>query len=127
MKYFFKLLRVILGPFILLTEWLTRPKGVVRSAADQAGVDAACRQMALYQFGTCPFCMKVRQELRRHSLTVELRDAQHSADNRQALLAQGGSGKVPCLRITDEHGAVQWLYQSGAIINYLQQRFAVAA
>src|SRR5712692_3075457 len=104
MKTFFKLLRVILGPFMLLKERLTRPRGVVRSAAEQASVDAACRQLALYQFSTCPFCIKVRQELRRHSLQVELRDAQHSAENRQALLAQGGSSKVPCLKITDEHG-----------------------
>lgn len=125
MKYFFKLLRLILGPFMLLKERLTRPQGVVRPAADQARVDAAGRQLALYQFSTCPFCIKVRQELRRLSLPVELRDAQHSAENRQALLAQGGSSKVPCLKITDEHGNAQWLYQSGEIISYLQQRFAV--
>ncbi|MFC3107126.1 glutaredoxin family protein [Undibacterium arcticum] len=125
MKYFFRLLRLILGPFMLLTEWLTRPRGVVRAAAEQASVDAACRQLTLYQFRTCPFCIKVRQELRRHSLKVELRDAQHSAENRQALLAQGGSGKVPCLKITDEHGTARWLYRSAEIISYLQQRFAV--
>lgn len=108
---------------MLLNERLARPQGIVRSATEQASVDAACRQLALYQFSTCPFCIKVRQELRRHSLTVELRDAQHSTENRQALLAQGGSSKVPCLKITDEHGKAQWLYQSGAIISYLQQRF----
>ncbi|NMM26074.1 MAG: glutaredoxin [Glaciimonas sp.] len=125
MKYFFRLIRVILGPFMLLKEFLTRPQGVVRSATEQAIVNAACRQLTLYQFSTCPFCIKVRQELRRHSLTVELRDAQHSAENRQTLLAQGGSSKVPCLKITDEHGTAQWLYQSGEIIGYLQQRFAV--
>ncbi|MGV8893765.1 MAG: glutaredoxin family protein [Burkholderiaceae bacterium] len=126
MKYFFRFIRVILGPFMLLKERLTRPQGVVRSATEQANVDVACRQLTLYQFNTCPFCIKVRQEMRRHALTVELRDAQHSAENRQALLAQGGSSKVPCLKITDEDGKSQWLYQSGAIINYLQQRFAVA-
>lgn len=126
MKYFFRLLRLILGPIMLLKERLTRPQGVLRAAADQAGVDAACRQLALYQFSTCPFCIKVRQELHRLSLTVELRDAQHSAENRQALLAQGGSSKVPCLKITGDDGTAQWLYQSGEIVGYLQQRFAVS-
>ncbi|MEO8599602.1 MAG: glutathione S-transferase N-terminal domain-containing protein [bacterium] len=125
MKYFFRFIRAILGPFMLLKERLTRPQGLVRSATEQASVDVACRQLALYQFNTCPFCIKVRQEMRRHALIVELRDAQHSAENRQALLAQGGSSKVPCLQITDEDGKSQWLYQSGAIISYLQQRFAV--
>lgn len=126
MKYFFKLLRLILGPFLLLNEQLTKPKGLVRSATDQARVDAECGQLALYQFSTCPFCIKVRQEMRRLSLNVEKRDAQHSTENRQALLAQGGSSKVPCLKITDEDSKTRWLYGSREIIAYLQQRFAVA-
>ncbi|WP_025917610.1 glutathione S-transferase N-terminal domain-containing protein [Herminiimonas sp. CN] len=125
MKTFFRLLRLILGPFMLLKERLTRPQGVLRPAAEQAGVDAACKQLALYQFSTCPFCIKVRQEMRRLSLNVELRDAQNSAKNSQMLLAQGGSRKVPCLKIVNEHGNAQWLYESSAIIGYLRQRFAV--
>lgn len=124
MKYFFRLLRLILGPFMLLSERLTRPQRVLRPAAEQAGVDAACRQLALYQFSTCPFCIKVRKELHRLSLPVELRDARHSAENRQALLAHGGSGKVPCLKISGDDGSAQWLYESSAIVGYLQQRFA---
>ena len=124
MKTFFKLVRLILGPFLLLKEQLSKPKGVVRSAADQARVDAECRQLALYQFNTCPFCIKVRQEMRRLSLNVDQRDAQHSAENRQALLAQGGKSKVPCLKITDADNQSRWLYDSKTIIAYLQQRFA---
>lgn len=126
MKYFFKLVRLILGPFLLLNEQMTKPKGLMRSATDQARVDAECQQLALYQFRTCPFCIKVRQELRRLSLNVELRDAQHSIENRQALLTQGGSSKVPCLKITDEDNKVRWLYNSREIIAYLQQRFTTA-
>lgn len=127
MKYFFKLVRLILGPFLLLNEQLTKPKGLVRTAADQARIDAECQQLALYQFRTCPFSIKVRQEMRRLALKVELRDAQHSAENRQALLTQGGSSKVPCLKITDADNKSRWLYDSKAIIAYLQQRFAVTA
>ena len=125
MKLFFRLLRAILGPVMLLKERLTRPQGVVRTAAEQARVDAACQNLALYQFNTCPFCIKVRQEMRRLSLKVELRDAQNSTANRQALLAQGGSPKVPCLKISNEDGTAKWLYESSDINRYLQQEFAV--
>lgn len=127
MKYFFKLIRLILGPFMLLNEQLTKPKGVERTPAEQARVDAECEQLALYQFQTCPFSIRVRQELRRLALKVELRDAQHSAEHKQAMLTQGGSGKTPCLRITEGDNNARWLYDSKAIIAYLQQRFGVAA
>lgn len=123
MKYFFRMLRTVLGPFMLLKEKFSTPQGITRTAAAQAEIDDACRQLALYQFSTCPFCIKVRQEMRRLSLKVELRDAQHSQENRQQLLTQGGSSKVPCLKITDEQGKTQWLYESNAIIAYLRQRF----
>ena len=119
--------RLILGPFLLLNEQISKPKGVVRSATDQTRIDVECRQLALYQFSTCPFCIKVRQEMRRLSLNIEKRDAQHSIENRQALLTQGGSSKVPCLKITDEDKQTRWLYGSREIIAYLQQRFTVAA
>ncbi|WP_353156251.1 glutathione S-transferase N-terminal domain-containing protein, partial [Herminiimonas fonticola] len=49
-----------------------------------------------------------------------------STENRQALLTQGGSSKVPCLTITDEENKTRWLYDSREIIAYLQQRFVAA-
>ena len=126
MKLFFRLLRTLLGPVLLLKERLTRPAGMVRDESKQASVNTACNNLALYQFSTCPFCIKVRQEMRRLSLNIALFDAQHSAENRQTLLAQGGSPKVPCLKITHADGSAKWLYESGDIINYLQQQFAKA-
>lgn len=122
-RTFFKLLRIALGPFMLLWEQLSQPKGVVRPAAQQTTVNLQCQQLALYQYATCPFCLKVRQEMRRLSLPIERRDAQHNATHRQALLAEGGAAKVPCLRITDAAGKSQWLYDSKAIMAYLQKRF----
>ncbi|MBI3285419.1 MAG: glutathione S-transferase N-terminal domain-containing protein [Burkholderiales bacterium] len=124
MKLFFRLLRAILGPVLLLKEHLTKPAGVQRAAAEQAPVDAACQKLALYQFKTCPFCIKVRQEMRRLSLNIDLHDAQNSPEHRQTLLTQGGSPKVPCLRIAKDDGSVQWLYESRDIVRYLQQQFA---
>lgn len=123
-RLFFRTLRIVLAPFMLLWEWLTTPKGVVRSAEQQAAVDAKTRDMALYQFRTCPFCLKVRREMKRLSLDIELRDAQHDERHRADLLQGGGEVKVPCLRYTDAQGQVQWMYESADIISYLQQRFA---
>lgn len=124
MKYFFRFIRTILGPFMLLNEYLARPKGLERTPDAQKNVDAACKKLALYQFNTCPFCIKVRQEMRRLSLSIELRDTQGSKQHRDTLLAQGGSPKVPCLSITSDDGSVKWLYESRDIMAYLDQRFA---
>jgi glutathione S-transferase len=108
---------------MLLWEKLTRPQGLVRSPAAQAEVDLSCRHLALYQFKTCPFCIKVRQEMVRLSLDIEQRDAQHDGPYRAELIAGGGRAMVPCLRIEDATGKVAWLYESSAIIEYLHSRF----
>jgi glutaredoxin len=123
-RYFFRTLRILIGPLMLLWEFVTRPKGVVRTAARQQQVDLECRQLALYQFRTCPFCIKVRQEIRRLSLDIQHLDAQRDERHRDELARGGGQLKVPCLRITDASGASQWLYESGKIIDYLRGRFA---
>jgi glutaredoxin len=123
-RLFFKTLRIVLGPFMLLWEWLTRPTGIVREADAQAEVDRQCRNLALYQFQTCPFCIKVRQEMRRLSLDIQQLDAQPEGRHRNDLLRGGGRAMVPCLRITDSAGNSEWMYESGAIIDYLRGRFA---
>lgn len=126
-RYFFRTVRIVLGPFLLLWERLATPKGLVRSADAQAHLDAITRGLTLYQYRTCPFCMKVRRELARLSLRVERRDAQHDPLIRRELEQQGGQLKVPCLRITDSEGRNTWLYESGAIIRYLQELAAAHA
>ena len=125
-KLFFRLIRILLHPVMLLWEFATTPKGVARGAVAQQQVDQQCRNLVLYQFKTCPFCIKVRREIKRLSLPIELRDAQKNQLNRAELLHSGGLVKVPCLKISDEHGKVQWMYESAEIIKYLHQRFASA-
>lgn len=122
-RYFFRTLRLILTPFVLLWETVTTPKGVERSAEDQQVVDAATATMALYQFRSCPFCIKVRREMKRLSLNIELRDAQHDAQHRIDLQNGGGKPQVPCLKLTDEKGSVQWLFESDEIIAQLRKLF----
>ncbi len=125
-RLFFRTLRAILGPFLLLGDWLTRPKGVVRPAAEQAAIDARTRNLALYHFPTCPFCLKTRRVMRQLSLKIELRDAQHNPDHRAALVGGGGKPQVPCLLITDGQGKQTWLYESADINAYLQREFGGA-
>ncbi|MCF8150484.1 MAG: glutathione S-transferase N-terminal domain-containing protein [Burkholderiaceae bacterium] len=124
MRMFFKALRFVIGPLLLLWEYVSRPKGVVRTPERQTEVDQQCRQMALYQYQTCPFCIKVRQEMRRLSLKIERLDAQHDESNRANLLRGGGQAKVPCLKITDAKGESSWMYESTEIIRYLRGRFS---
>ena len=122
-RAFFKTLRLVLGPVMLFKERVTQPKGVQRDATAQAAVDVQCQSLALYQFKTCPFCIKVRQEMRRLSLPIEKRDAQHNVAHREELLQSSGATKVPCLKITDAQGQTQWLQDSTAIVTYLRARF----
>ncbi|PUE52426.1 glutaredoxin [Limnohabitans sp. 2KL-51] len=126
-RTFFRTLRVVLGPVMLLKERLTQPAGVQRAAAAQDAVDQQCQSLALYQFSTCPFCIKVRQEMRRLSLPIEKRDAQHHAANRDALLQASGATKVPCLKITEANGQTRWLQDSTEIMAYLRERFSAPA
>ncbi len=123
-RFFFRTLRTLLGPIMLLKERLTRPAALQRSAERQAEVDAQCASLALYQFKTCPFCIKVRREMDALALPIARLDAQHDEQHRAALLKGSGTTKVPCLRITDAGGSVQWLSESGAIVEYLRGRFA---
>ena len=125
-RYFFRILRIVLGPFMLFKEALTRPKGVVRSAAAQQSINAQCQSLALYQYKTCPFCIKVRQEMARLSLPIQRIDAQPPGADRDTLTREGGHIKVPCLKITGAAGNSQWLYDSDQIIAYLRSRFAAA-
>jgi glutaredoxin len=123
-RYFFKTVRLVLTPIVLLAHWIATPKGVERSSEAQQQVDAQTQQLVLYHFRTCPFCLKVRREMSRLSLNIELRDAQHEGKDREELIAGGGEAKVPCLRISKEDGSVQWMYESNDIIEYLHGRFA---
>lgn len=126
-RYFFRTLRLILTPFMLLSEKLTTPKAVSRSTDEQAQIERATAHLALYQFSACPFCIKVRKEMARLAVPIETRDAQHNSQHRADLEAGGGRIKVPCLRISHQDGEDEWLYESDAIRQWLQARFEPAA
>ena len=119
-----RIIRLILGKLILFFNWVFTPRGVTRDAASQASIDAQTAGLKLYQYEACPFCVKVRRAMKRNTLTIETRDVKRSASAREELLAGGGNLKVPCLRIENERGQAEWLYESSDIVRYLEDRFA---
>jgi glutaredoxin len=118
-------LRKGLGQLIIFIDWLTRPSKQKRSSEAQAAVEQSAKSLSLYQFRACPFCVKTRRALHKLNVPVALRDAKEDAQARQELEQQGGKIQVPCLRI-DDGEKVTWLYESKAIIAYLNDRFANA-
>ena len=97
-------------------------RNAVRSAAKQAEIDAHPRKLALYNLTLCPYCIRVRLTIRRLGLNIEIRNAGASQWGNQ-LVREGGRFQAPCLRIEDPEQGTRWLYESDAIILYLQQHF----
>jgi glutaredoxin len=117
------IIRAILGALILFFNWVFTPKSIKREVSEQALIDVETKKMALYQYAACPFCVKVRRAMKRNALNIETRDAKRSEQFKEELLQGGGQLKVPCLRIEDDNGDVRWMFESGDIISYLEQRF----
>ncbi|MEM5528912.1 glutathione S-transferase N-terminal domain-containing protein [Gammaproteobacteria bacterium AS21] len=122
-----KLIRWLLGRIVLTIDFLTSPKGVVRNQQEQLDIDKATQKLAMYEFKACPFCVKARRSMKRLSLDIELRDAKNNPTFRSELAQQGGKIQTPCLRIENDEGEITWMYESGDIINYLEQRFTPKA
>ena len=122
-RTFFRGVRLILTPFMLIGERVSRPRGIERDPAEQARIDEQTQRLALYHFPACPFCIKARRAMQRLSLDIELRNAQATGPWREELQNEGGRLQVPCLRIEEEDGSVRWLYESDAIIRYLREHF----
>ena len=116
------LIRWILGIIILSLDFLTRPKSMKRDPNAQNKINEITKNMSLYQYKACPFCVKVRRKLRKYSLNIELKDAKNNNANKNDLKTLGGKLKVPCLRIENNKSDIQWLYESKDIINFLENK-----
>jgi glutaredoxin len=114
----------VLGSLILFFDWLFTPKGIKRDAEVQEKVDGLTSRLSLYQYKACPFCVKVRRAMKRNSLNIQTYDAKRSETSRNELIEGGGKLKVPCLRIEGKEGDVCWIYESSAIITYLEEGLA---
>jgi len=122
MKWIIKGVREGLGRLIILIDFIFSPKKQQRTESNQEKINEEVKSIKLYQFYACPFCIKTRRVIKRLNLPIETRNAQ-SGQYRAELLAGGGEVKVPCLKIESDEG-VQWMYESGDIIQYLEKRFS---
>lgn len=115
-----KLIRNILGKAIIFFDNTFAPTPVKRSAEAQAMIDEKTKNLALYQYHMCPFCVKVRRTMKRLNLNIELRDAKGNETFADELVREGGKKQVPCLRIQNADGTVNWMYESDTINQYLE-------
>ncbi len=114
-----------LGLIIVFFDWISRPKAIQRSEADQAKAQLAMQGLSLYQFFACPFCTKTRRAIHKLGVVVDARDINKNHQHRSDLETGGGRVKVPCLRI-EEQGKVRWMYESNEIISFLENRLQLA-
>ena len=127
MGYIFKSIRWALGQLIIFIDWMTRPKPIERSTEVQKEINQQTKNIVLYQFKQCPFCVITRRTMHRLALDIEKRDARNDPKWNGELINEGGKYQVPCLKITAEDGGVEWMYESSLINKYLTERFSVAA
>lgn len=114
------MIRWPIGQLILLLNIIFSPNSPKRDINEQAIIDEKTQNLSLYQLPSCPFCVKVRRTMKREGLKIELRNINGNNDFREELIREGGKRTVPCLRIENENGQVQWLYESSDVVNHLQ-------
>lgn len=117
------LIRFVLGKVILFFDFIFSPKALVRSRELQAQVDLDSKNLTLYQLLACPFCVKVRRQMKRLAISTEIKDIKRDPKAHAELMAGGKLDQVPCLQIRNANGSIQYLYESDAINEYLVSRF----
>lgn len=118
MKLLVKGLREGAGRLIIFGDFIFSPKRVQRDEQSQKEIDEKCKDLILYQFYACPFCVKTRREMKKLNLTISARSVSEGSPYREELLTEGGKIQVPCLRIKKDD-KTEWLYESNDIIKYL--------
>ena len=122
-----KLLRKVLGRHVLgnllrVGNYLTLPNPIQRTTEEQELNDKKTMDLSLYDFSTCPFCIKVRRFMHENNIHIEILDAANNETHKSDLLAYGGKQQVPCLRIPQQDSDDIWLYESDDIISYLKKQ-----
>tara|TARA_R110002049_G_scaffold45948_1_gene133683 strand:+ start:60138 stop:60512 length:375 start_codon:yes stop_codon:yes gene_type:complete len=120
-----RIARKVIGAMILGIDKLTSPKAPSRSAQQQAILDEKTNNLKIYEMRACPFCVKVRREIKRLGLNIPRTDVKKQANDMAELINEGGKFQVPCLRI-DHAQNTTWLYESDEIIKYLRESFLAA-
>ena len=61
-----KLIRFLIGNFLLFLDFVFSPKKKLLTEKDQLKLNKLTSGLSLYQYKTCPFCIKVRRMLKRN-------------------------------------------------------------
>ncbi len=117
------LIRNALGGILVCLDIITRGTKLKREPLHQQQLNSELESLTLYQFFACPFCIKTRRKMYQLNLPINKLSVTKGSPHREELHNGGGKIQTPCLRI-EERGEVQWLYDSNAIINYLEKRFS---
>ena len=113
--------RVLFGNLLRVINYITLPKPIKRKASVQATIDKITKDLSLYQFVTCPFCIKVTRFMHSNAINIELKDTQKDDHHKSDLITFGGKQQVPCLRVAQKERTDIWLYESDEIIKYLKK------
>ena len=115
-----KIIRAILGKIILFYDATFTPKPTVeRAPAEQAALNEKTKSWTMYQLQSCPFCVKVRRQMKRLAIEIPFKDVGKDPQAQKELMEGGKLDQVPCLRYLDSSGQVQWLYESSEINDFL--------
>ena len=112
--------RVVFGNMLRVVNYSTLPKPIKRNLEAQQEINKRTDKLALYQFETCPFCIKVTRFMHQNALEIELRNTRKDPNHKRDLVAFGGKYQVPCLRVTQDNNEDNWLYESDEIISHLK-------
>ena len=80
-------------------------------------------RLALYYYGSCPFCVRVERVIDELGLEVERRNIRSNPDHLSDLVAVRKRSTVPVLRITNDDGLDRWMPESRDIIQYLRETY----
>ena len=114
------LIRTILSVIINLVDLLFAPRLKQLPEAQRAKLQAATQGLSIYQFKACPFCVKLRWEMRKLGIDLPFKDAKNDPRSKEELLNGGGKVQVPCLRTDGPKGST-WLYESKDIASHLSR------
>ena len=116
-----KIIRAILGKMILFYDATFPPKVIVRrSPLEQLSLNAKTKMWTLYQIETCPFCVKVRRQMKRLAIEIPLKDVVKNQIAHQELMEGGKQDMAPCLNYIDLLGNTKWMYESSDINEFLK-------
>lgn len=111
------IIRFILGRLILFLDWMTSPKPIPASRERIEFIQEKVKDMEIYEFRACPFCVRVRRFMKKNNISIKTKDARRNVDFAQELIKGGGKLQVPCLKIGGDE--IKWMYESKDIIIFL--------